>query len=154
MYVNSDDVIKCFFGIPVPQESGPRQLVANTCGRLRMWALMCWLSFQMPLSISLRHEDARANKRYRLSEDQFKKIALYDGLVQDDDIFPMFRRVRQSPSIGCLPQGPSLNARWHYMTAFSYGLALPWLNPEDLNEAEGNMARQPVLTCWKEACLA
>ena len=33
------------------------------------------------------------------------------------------------------------------MTAFSYGLALPWLNPEDLNEAEGNMARQPVLTC-------
>ena len=53
----------------------------------------------------------------------------------------------------CLPQGPSLNARWHKMTAFSYGLALPWLNPEDLNEAEGNMARQPVLTCWKEACL-
>ena len=40
----------------------------------------------MPLSISLRHEDARASKRYRLSEDQFKKIALYDGLVQDDDI--------------------------------------------------------------------
>ena len=41
----------------------------------------------MPLSISLRHEDARANKRYRLSEDQFKKIALYDGLVQDDNIY-------------------------------------------------------------------
>ena len=41
----------------------------------------------MPLSISLRHEDARANKRYRLSEDQFKKIALYDGLIQDDNIY-------------------------------------------------------------------
>ena len=64
----------------------------------------------MPLSISLKHEDARANKRYRLSEDQFKKIALYDGLVQDDDIFPMFRRVRQCPSMVSL-QGPSLNAR-------------------------------------------
>jgi len=50
----------------------------------------------MPLNILLlRHEDARANKWYRLSEDQFKKIALYNGLVQDNNIFPMFRWIRE-----------------------------------------------------------
>ena len=64
----------------------------------------------MPLSISLRHKDTRANKRYRLSEDQFKKIVLYDGLVQDNDVFEMFRRVRQCPSM-VSPTRTSLNAR-------------------------------------------
>ena len=38
----------------------------------------------MLVSISLRHEEARTNKRYRLSEDEFKKIALYDALAKDD----------------------------------------------------------------------
>ena len=35
------------------------------------------------------------------------------------------------------------------MITFRYGLALPWLNPVDLNEAEGNMERQPVFDLLK-----
>ena len=48
----------------------------------------------MPLNILLlRHENARANKWYCLNKNQFKKNALYNGLVQDNNIFPIFRWV-------------------------------------------------------------
>ena len=144
MYVNSDDVIKCFLAYLCHKSQAPGNLQQRHvkdyvcelwCADSHFRCLWAYHSgMKMPEQTNVIVW-AKINSRRLLCMMAWSRMMIYFQCFGGCD----------NVLLWCLPQGPSLNARWHYMTAFSYGLALPWLNPEDLNEAEGNMARQPVI---------